>query len=226
MAHGNRLVLPGLPHYVTQRGKGEGRPLFRESADYRVFLHLLEESCMRQEVTILGYSLLSTGYSLIMVPGEATALALAIQRLDSEYAQYHNLRHMVRGPVWYGAFQSAPLCWSQVWDAIAFVEREPVRVEKLAAAWAHPWSSAAARLGRSTKPSWLNLAEWERQFQPHQWQRRLQAAENEAQFSRELTAALDNGTALGEMLAVTAPMARKGPQRADGIRVVKRAVAG
>ena len=51
-------------------------------------------------------------------------------------------------------------------------------------------------------------------------------SDTEAQFSRELTTALDKGTALGELLAMAAPVARKGPQRADDIRVVKRAVAG
>ena len=232
MANGNRVVLPGLPHFITQRGRnlaedGGQRPVFRESVDYRVFLHLLEESFTRHQVPIWGYSLLSRSYSLVVVPDSPEALCAAIQRLDSEYAHYHNLRHMVRGQVWNGAFQSAPMCWSQVWDAIAFLERDAVRQEKLTAAWAHPWSSAAARLGRSPKPAWLRFEEWARQFEPNQWQKRLQSTENEAQFNSELMTALESGSGLGEMLAVTAPLARKGPQRAEGIRVVKRAaVAG
>ena len=225
MAHSNRVVLPGLPHFVAQRGRGAGAPVFRESADYRVFLHLLEESCARHQVSIWGYTLLPQSYSLVAVPHTGESLPSAIQRLDSEYAHYHNLRHMVRGPVWNGAFQSAPMCWSQVWDAIAFVERDPVRQEKLTAAWAHPWSSAPARLGRSAKAGLLCLEEWERQFEVPQWQRRLQTMENEAQFGLDLARALASGSALGEMLAMPAPLVRKGPQRADGLRLLKRAAA-
>ena len=229
MANSNRVTCPGLPHYVAQRGRSgaayDRRPVFRESADYRVFLHLLEESCKRYNVAIWGYTLLPRGYSLILVPDSAEALHSAIQRLDSEYAHYHNLRHMIRGQVWSGPFQSVAMCWSQVWDAITFVERDPVRNEQLTAAWAHPWSSAAARLGRSVKADWLNFDEWARQFEAPQWQRRLQAADNEEQFGRDLTLALVNGWALGEMLAMPAPLVRKGPQRAEGLRVVKRVAA-
>ncbi len=225
MANGNRVTCPGLPHYVAQQGRGGDRQVFRESADYRVFLHLLEESCKRYDVAIWGYNLRPRGYSLILVPESAEALHSAIQRLDSEYAHYHNLRHMVRGQVWSGPFQSVAMCWSQVWDAIAFVERDPVRNEKLTAAWAHPWSSASARLGRSAKAAWLNFDEWSRLFEAPQWQKRLQTPENEQQFGFDLAVALEQGSALGEMLAMPAPLVRKGPQRAEGLRVVKRAAA-
>ena len=226
MAQGNRVILPGLPHFVRQRGRVDGHAAFLESADYRVFLHLLEESCARHMVWVWGYSLLPGGYSLVAVPGSAEALCSAVQKLDSEYARYHNLRHMVRGPVWNAQFQAAAMCWSRVWDAIAFVEREPVRKERLTAAWAHPWSSAAARLGRAPKPEWLHFEEWARQFEGPQWQKRLQSSEGEAQFGLELTAALESGSALGEMLAMPAPLVRKGAHQADIIRVVKRAAAG
>ena len=225
MAQGNRVILPGLPHYVAQRGRCVGGFVFREPTDYRVFLHLLEESCGRYEVAIWGYALLAGSYHLILVPENAGSLDAAMRRLDSEFAHYHNLRHMVRGPVWDSAYRSAAMCWSQVWDAIAFAEREPVRQEKLGAAWAHPWSSAPARLGRAAGAGWLDLEEWGRHWDASRWMKRLQAFEGEAEFGRELTDALRSGTTFGEMLAWREPVERIGPLRAGSFKDIRRTVA-
>ena len=224
MAHGNRVILPGLPHYVAQRGRSGGGFVFREPTDYRVFLHLLEESCGRYEVAIWGYTLLAGNYHLILVPDNRGSLDAAMRRLDSEFAHYHNLRHMIRGPVWDSTYRSAAMCWSQVWDAIAFAEREPVRNEKLGAAWAHPWSSAPARLGRAPGAQWLDLDEWARHWDASRWMKRLQACEGEAEFGLGLTTALRSGTTLGEMLEWREPLVERiGPQRASsskGLRTV------
>ena len=195
------VIRPGLPHYVTQRGRTRDCSVFREATDYRVFLHLLEESCLRNKVAIWGYTLLSGGYSLILVPPHSDSLHLAMRRLDKEYARYHNLRHMVRGPVWEGPARPVAMCWSEVWDALVHVERQAIREEGLSAAWAHPWSSAACRLGRCAKPGFLDTREWARYWTSEQWMGRLQKFQNEAQFEDKLGAASVGGGSLGEVLS-------------------------
>jgi hypothetical protein len=190
--------------------------VFREPTDYRVFLHLLEESCDRFEVAIWGYTLLARSYSLILVPESADSLDVAMRRVDSEFAHYHNLRHMARGTVWKGSYQAAPLCWSRVWEAIAFAERKPVREDGLSAAWAHAWSSAGARLGAAPQANWLRLEEWSRHWNVSRWRSRLQISAGEQEFGQQLRAALDEGAPLGEMLAIQEPVLRMGPRRAAG----------
>ena len=214
--------MPGLPHYVAQRGLCEDRSVFREPTDYRVFLHLLEESCDRHEVAIWGYTLLARSYSLILVPQDSQALDAAIRHLDCEFSHYHNLRHMVRGAVWKGIYRSTAMCWSQVWDAIAFAEREPVRQDRLGAAWAHVWSSAAGRVGRARSEPWLELSEWNRHWDGSRWMKRLQLTEGEDKFAHQMQLALRSGTTLGEMLSLQEPIKRLGPQRSasKGLRSV------
>jgi len=222
VAHNNRVILPGLPHYVTERGRKGDPSVFREPTDYRVFLHLLEEACTRYEVAIWGYTLLARSYSLILVPDQAASLDAAMRHLDAEYARYHNLRHMVRGSVWEGGYKTVPMCWSQVWDALVLAERQPIHEERLSAAWAHPWSSAAARLGRAPRAPWLAWREWELHWTSAQWMNRLQRFENEEQLSRELAEASLSGQSLGTVLAESIP--RIGPRRAivarKGLRVI------
>lgn len=235
MAQGNRVILPGLPHFVAQRGRSGDHTVFREPTDFRVFLHLLEESCGRYEVAIWGYTLLARSYSLILVPdNNGSSLDGAMKRLDSEYAHYHNLRHMVRGPVWGGSYRSVAMCWSEVWDAIVYAEREPVRDARIGVAWAHTWSSAAARVGRATAPGWLGMAEWEKYWNRAQWMKRLQAFPGEAEFERKLTAGFETG-ALGDVLAGesigasgagVAGAPRMGPRRAGTASTRLRVVGG
>jgi len=219
-----RVTLPGLPHYVTHSAHLE-EPAFREPTDFRVFLHLLGESCAQQRVRIWGYELSGHGYSLVLVPGQVESLGAALSRLDTEYTCYYNLRHMVRRKVWDESYQSAPMCWSKVWDALVYAERDPVRNEKLGVAWAHPWSSAAARVGRATAPAWLDGEEWSRYWNQSQWMRRLQWFEGEAEFGQELNAALESGTAVGGLVNLPEVLPRKGPRKAAsrGISVVAAA---
>ncbi|WP_216635769.1 hypothetical protein [Magnetospirillum moscoviense] len=44
-----RLVVPGLPHHVTQRGNGRAQVFFGDD-DYAFYRALLEESCRAAEV--------------------------------------------------------------------------------------------------------------------------------------------------------------------------------
>ena len=72
---------------------------------------------------------------------------------------------------------------------------------------------------------WQRCVCWSRQWQASEWQRRLQALPGEQQFGRDLATAIETGSALGEILAMPGALFRKGPQRADGIRIMKRAAA-
>jgi len=51
MTHLARLVIPGLPHHVTQRGNGRAQTFFCE-ADYRLYRDLLATSCHAANVEI------------------------------------------------------------------------------------------------------------------------------------------------------------------------------
>ncbi len=44
MARLSRLIIPGLPHHVTQRGNG-GAQTFFEDGDYALYRDLLAASC-------------------------------------------------------------------------------------------------------------------------------------------------------------------------------------
>lgn len=157
---------------------------------------------------------MSQHYHLVIVPESADAVDATMRHIDVEYAHYYHLRHMIRGQrpssihLPYRAF---PLCWSYLWDALAYLEREPVRTRSAGAPWAHPWSSAGFRLGhQSTAPDWLDMDCWEKAWTPGQWKRRLQSTDGEQKFTQKIEEALEQNGVLGDLLSLPE---RKGPAR-------------
>jgi len=60
MARLARLVIPGLPHHVTQRGNRRQQTFFCDE-DYAAYLELMAQWCAERGVAIWGYCLMPGG---------------------------------------------------------------------------------------------------------------------------------------------------------------------
>jgi putative transposase len=164
-----RIVLPGWPHHLTQRGNNQ-QDVFFVDDDRRAYLAFLKERCSEAGVAILGYCLMTNHVHLIAVPSRAAALATAVGRTHFAYTQYVNRRHGRSGHLWQNRFYSCPLAEPQTWSALRYVERNPVRAGLTRAAWRYPWSSAAGHVGESPDTSGLlDLDDWAATWKPERW---------------------------------------------------------
>jgi putative transposase len=59
MARLARVVLPGYPHHITQRGNRR-QDVFFEETDYQSYLELLREWCAYERIEIWAYCLMKT----------------------------------------------------------------------------------------------------------------------------------------------------------------------
>jgi putative transposase len=57
MARIARVVVPGIPHHVTQRGNRRQKTFFNDS-DYRAYIDLMAEPRSRQGVEVWAYCLM------------------------------------------------------------------------------------------------------------------------------------------------------------------------
>jgi len=57
MARLARVVIPGLPHHVTQRGNGRARTFFGD-ADYALYRDLLGQHCRAAGVAVWAWCLM------------------------------------------------------------------------------------------------------------------------------------------------------------------------
>ena len=71
-----RIVVPGLPHHLTQRGARREQTFFG-AADYRAYLDLVSECCTRADVAIWAYCLMPNHVHFVVVPETADGLRAA-----------------------------------------------------------------------------------------------------------------------------------------------------
>ena len=96
MARLARVVAPGLPHHLTQRGNRRQITFFNDE-DYGVYLALMAEWCARRDVEIWAYCLMPTHVHLIAVPQTEAGLRLAIGEAHRRCNRHVNFRQGWRG---------------------------------------------------------------------------------------------------------------------------------
>ena len=108
MARTARLVVPGYPHHVTQRGNRD-LPVFFGEDDYRAYQALLAEWCARAGTEVWAYCLMPNHVHLVMVPSHADGLRAALGEAHRRYTRRINLRQEWSGHLWQGRFASFPM---------------------------------------------------------------------------------------------------------------------
>src|SRR5512143_1905780 len=172
-----RVVVPGIPHHLTQRGNHR-EDIFFNDGDRQRYLQLLLEYSAKHGMKTLAYCLMTNHVHLVSVPTGADTFARAMKPVNLRYAQHVNWNKGICGRLWQGRFFSCPLDEEHLWAAIRYVERNPVRVRLARRAEQYPWSSAAAHCGLRSDPVLAPLPEL-RPFWTADWSGWLAEKEDE-----------------------------------------------
>jgi putative transposase len=140
-----RIVVPGLPHHVTQRGN-RGERVFFDDGDYALYRDWLAGSCRRFGVEVWAYCQMPNHVHLILTPQDGDGLALALARTHRLYAGYVNARARQTGHLFQGRFGSVALDEEHLINAARYVGLNPVRAGLAARAWDWPHSSVRAHV--------------------------------------------------------------------------------
>ena len=73
MARPARVVAPGVPHHITQRGNRRQETFFCDE-DYDAYIELMAEWCEREGVEVWTYCLMPNHVHLIAVPEKIDAM--------------------------------------------------------------------------------------------------------------------------------------------------------
>jgi putative transposase len=145
MARLARLVVPGLPHHVTQRGNGRAQTFFTQ-ADYALYRDLLAEHCRAAEVAVWAWVLMPNHVHLILVPTDADGLRRALAPVHRRYAGHIHARERRTGHFWQGRFGAVAMDEDHLRAALGYVALNPVRARLTQRAQDWPWSSVHAYL--------------------------------------------------------------------------------
>ncbi|NJS14959.1 MAG: transposase [Sphingopyxis sp.] len=80
MARLPRIVIPSVPHHVTQRGNRR-LPVFFSDDDRAEYLALVRDGCARHGVTCVAWCLMDNHVHLILVPGENSSDTIPSRRI-------------------------------------------------------------------------------------------------------------------------------------------------
>ena len=162
-----RLVVPGYPHHVTQRGNRRQRTFF-EAADYLAYLKLLSTVKTEAGVEIWAYCLKPNHVHLVAVPQEEKGLARMLGITHHRYARRVNVAHGWRGHLWQERFHSFVMDETHLLAAVRYIELNPVRAGLCHAVDDWRWSSVHAHFcGKSdgivtTEPMREMITDWRR----------------------------------------------------------------
>jgi putative transposase len=145
MARLARIVVPDLPHHVTQRGNRR-EPIFFEDSDYEVYCALLGEQARRFQVEVWAYCLMPNHVHLILVPKRADSLGIAVGEAHRRYTNFINARAGWTGHLFQRRFSSVVLDDAHLRTALCYVSLNPVRSGLVARAEDWRWSSVRAHL--------------------------------------------------------------------------------
>ena len=163
-----RQIISNLPHHVIQRGNRR-QDVFFEASDYRMYLALMKEQEALGDFVIHAYCLMQNHVHLIATPSHEMGLR-RIGEAHRRYTRYINKKKQWRGYLWQGRFSSYPMDEAYAYEAIRYVELNPV----VAGICKHPseyrWSSARQRVGKDGSLDYKVRALEKHQFAIGTWE--------------------------------------------------------
>jgi putative transposase len=140
-----RVVVPGYPHHITQRGNRRQQTFFTDG-DYRAYIRFLAKEKRRAEAEIWGYCLMPNHTHVVVVPKRPDSLAALFKEAHRKYTRRINSRMRWSGHLWQERFHSFPMDELHTFNAVRYAELNPVRARICQTAEEWPWSSVHAHM--------------------------------------------------------------------------------
>jgi len=126
MARLARIVIPGLPHHVTQRGNRR-EAIFFQDGDHEIYLDLLAGQTLKTDVAVWEYCLMPNHVHPILKPVRADDPGRAVGEAHRRYTNFINARGRWTGHLFQSRFASVVLDDLHLIRAVLYVSLNPVR---------------------------------------------------------------------------------------------------
>ena len=147
-----RIVLPGVPMHVVQRGI-DRQPCFRQEDDHRYFLRCMGEYLVDSGCAIHAYALMTNHVHLLLTPRAAESLFNLMKPVTQKYSQYFNRKYDRIGSLWQGRYRSSTVETERyLLICHRYIELNPVRAGMVSTPEAYDWSSYRANAIGSPDP--------------------------------------------------------------------------
>ncbi len=148
MARKARLIVPGLPHHIYQRGNNR-QTVFKDDEDKTSYLDWLREAAHLYRVDVHAYVLLDDSVRFLVTPVDDSGLARMMQWVGRLYVPYFNKKYNRSGTLWEGRFKTSVVEESWVIRCSCFIEMLPVIHKAADHSGNYIWSSYRHHVGIS-----------------------------------------------------------------------------
>jgi putative transposase len=136
-----RLVLPGIPLHVVQRGN-DRKACFRHEHDRLLYLDELRTLCRDAQCAVHAYVLMTNHVHLLMTPNDQGGIGRLMQALGRRYVRHFNDRYQRTGTLWEGRYRAGPVDGeAYLLRCHRYIELNPVRAGMVAVPGDYRWSS-------------------------------------------------------------------------------------
>ena len=111
-----RVVLPGIPLHITQRGIRRLN-VFGNDSDRHLYIDLLQESCRRFHLRICAYCLMTNHVHFVAIPEYKDSVWRTFHRCHGTYAKHFNMRYAFTGHLWQARPFSCALDEEHFWGS-------------------------------------------------------------------------------------------------------------
>jgi putative transposase len=139
-----RIVLPGIPMHLIQRGNNR-QACFYADEDYLFYMEWLQIYARQAGCVVHAYVLMTNHVHLLLTSSSADGAGALMKGLGQRYVQYVNRAYRRSGTLWEGRFRS---CLTQeesyVLGCYRYIELNPVRAGMVEHPGEYRWSSYRA----------------------------------------------------------------------------------
>ena len=141
MPRPNRVILPGVPTHVIQRGHNRATCFFtlHDFAEYR---EVLLETSQRFLCAIHAYVLMTNHVHLLVSARDSLGISRMFQTIGRRYVRSVNIRRRRTGTLWEGRFKSSTIDSETYFLTCSrYIELNPVRARMVDDVGEYRWSS-------------------------------------------------------------------------------------
>ncbi len=146
-----RLDIPGLPRHICIRAV-DGMPCLTTDMDRNVFLKYLREAMDGQDFHLHAFVLMSNHVHLLATGLGRGAVSKVMHSVGLRYAGYFNRQADRTGPLFQGRYWASLIdSQSYFFQAMRYIELNPVRAGMVDGPERFPWSSYAHNTGKDKR---------------------------------------------------------------------------
>ncbi len=168
MGRPTRNIEIGVPYHVAHRGNKQIK-LFESDIDRRYYLAMLGSLAKRHKIRIGGFCLMSNHVHFAVIPDCTKGISRCFGQLHKRYSEMLNTRCGRRGCSWEGRVYAAKMDDQHAWNALRYIERNPVVAGMVEHAADWKWSSARSHCGYEKQWQFLNADVRREWVDPARW---------------------------------------------------------